>query len=128
LIKVLLDTHVLLPRFRVEPLRLSSRTRQTLLEARTETWVSVASLWEIAIKWRAGKLPLKVTPRELPVLVETLGLRLLPVLPVHATSELDVEVETRDPFDRILLAQAQVETMRFVTWDGALADHPLALT
>ena len=53
------------------------------------------------------------------------GIEIIPITSKHATTDLLVDVPTRDPFDRLLLAQAQIEGMRFVTVDRALADHPV---
>jgi PIN domain nuclease of toxin-antitoxin system len=58
--------------------------------------------------------------------LETIGTVLLPISRDHVLAEVDPAPETRDPFDRLLLAQCQVEGMRLVTRDRALAAHPLA--
>jgi PIN domain nuclease of toxin-antitoxin system len=85
--------------------------------------VSVASLWEIAIKFRLGKLALEV---QLPELVENLGLVLLAIEASHVLAAVDPEPATRDPFDRLLLAQCAVENLHLVTIDRHLTAHPLA--
>jgi PIN domain nuclease of toxin-antitoxin system len=87
---------------------------------------STASLWEIAIKVRTGKLAPGVSLDEIPRALEHLGIQALRITYEHVLAELTDEVATPDPFDRLLLAQCQVEGMRLVTLDRALAKHPLA--
>lgn len=88
--------------------------------------VSTASLWEIAIKARLGKLepgmPLSVLPRA----IAAMGFAVLPITAPHVLADLTPLPGTRDPFDRLLLAQCIVEDRRLVTLDHALADHPFA--
>ncbi len=88
--------------------------------------VSAASLWEIAIKVRLAKLSLGGNLADLPDLLNSLGVPVLPIDDRHALASVTPEPPTRDPFDRMLLAQCQVEGLRLVTVDRALVDHPLA--
>ena len=90
--------------------------------------MSTASLWEINIKFSAGRLRLRMLPHEFPFACQILGIKLLPIEPHHVLTDLSVGAPTRDPFDRLLLAQAQCEQMQFVTIDRALTGHPLAWT
>lgn len=87
---------------------------------------SVASLWEIAIKARLRKLEVNVEPGDIAPLLRSLSIDVLPITERHATAELTTVPPTRDPFDRMLLAQCQVEDLRLVTVDRALVGHPLA--
>jgi PIN domain nuclease of toxin-antitoxin system len=89
-------------------------------------FVSVASLWEIAIKSRLGKLDVGVSLADVPANVKSGGLKMLGIDVSHVLHTLDPEPPTRDPFDRLLLAQCHVEDLRLVTVDRALVDHPLA--
>ena len=79
--------------------------------------VSTASLWEIAIKRRLGKVE---TPDGLPDLIERSGLRWLPVTAPHAWATQDVVLPHRDPFDRMLVAQAAAERLTLVTADRVI--------
>lgn len=97
-----------------------------LIASSADLTASVASLWEIAIKWRLGKLPIKRPPSTLPDALSRGRIGLLNIDHRHALAELDPEPATRDPFDRLLLAQCQIEGMRLVTIDRVLAAHPLA--
>jgi PIN domain nuclease of toxin-antitoxin system len=86
--------------------------------------VSVASIWELSIKSRLKKLDLRVAPADLPSFLGDLQIDLLAIKPAHATATIHPDVPTRDPFDRLLIAQAQIEGLRLVTADRALAGHP----
>lgn len=125
--RVLLDTHILLAVLREEVDVLSPPIKRLLDREGTEACVSVASLWEAAIKWRLGKLPLPARPERLPELIEDIGFVQLPILVSHAVAEVEPEPRTRDPFDRLLLAQCKVEGLRLLTTDRALVEHPLAV-
>ena len=88
--------------------------------------VSVASLWEIAIKCRLGKLTIDKSLAKFPETLEAYGFVILEIDRRHVMEELHNPPRTKDPFDRLLLAQCQVEGLRLVTADRALIDHPLA--
>ena len=122
----LLDTNVLIALVdgRLDVLDRSSRDAVTSPAAVNHA--SVASLWEIAIKMRLGKLALGVSLRLLPELIERIGLVMLVINSEHVLAPVEPEPATRDPFDRLLLGQCQVENMRLVTLDRALGSHPLA--
>lgn len=124
--RLLLDSNIVLPVVRKEREKLSAQINLLLNVASNDIFVSVASLWEIAIKERIGKLPLGMPIRELPVSVTSFGYTILPVDEHHAIEDLRDPVDTRDPFDRMLLAQCQVEDMRLVTTDRSLGIHPLS--
>lgn len=89
-------------------------------------FASVASLWEIAIKVRLGKLDAGVELASIPSMLASFDLTICPIDHRHALTSVHPEPPTRDPFDRMLLAQCQVENLRLVTVDRALVDHPLA--
>jgi PIN domain nuclease of toxin-antitoxin system len=91
-----------------------SRALRAQIEAEATT-VSVASLWEIAIKAALGKLD---APDDLPARVEQIGFYLLPVTVDHAWQVRQLPLHHRDPFDRLLIAQAQVERLPIFTADS----------
>lgn len=125
--RLLLDTHILIPLVegRVEPLPIRNLA---ILEAPDATlFGSVASLWEIAIKHRLGKLPLRHSLDELPAVFDMMSIELLPIVAARALAAIDPEPPTRDPFDRLLLAQCKIEGLRLVTIDRALVSHPYAM-
>ena len=122
----LLDTHVLIALIEEEPGRFGQPIASALLAPDASLSVSVASLWEIAIKTRMGKLGLSTRLDLLPDLINAMRLDLLPIVARHVLENVAPEPPTRDPFDRLLLAQCIVEGMRLVTVDGALMGHPMA--
>jgi len=122
--RLLLDSNVLLSIARRETGRLGNEIEK-LLAAHHDWIASTASIWEIAIKHRLGKLHLDQPIEDFPSFLETLGCELIQISPGHAVEELLDAPNTKDPFDRMLLAQCQMEGMRLVTTDRALARHPL---
>jgi len=123
--RLLLDTHILLSLVQGTVFRRSPRLARLLATDAIEAHASVASLWEIAIKTRLGNLDLAVPLEVLAGYCETVGLVILSINRQHAVAWVEPEPATRDPFDRMLLAQCKVEGLRLVTLDHALAEHPL---
>lgn len=119
-------TNILLALLREDLHSLEIALRRAVQSPQTALYASVASLWEIAIKFRLGKLALKAPLAELPSLVEGVGLILLRIEASHVLANVDPVPATRDPFDRLLLAQCAVEGLRLVTTDRALKGHPLS--
>lgn len=117
--KALLDTHALLW-WLTDDDRLSAQALAVIKNPRNTVWVSPASGWELATKLRLGKLPgaERVLPK-LPALVEEARLRVLPITLVHALRAGLLDHKHRDPFDRMLVAQATLEHMVLVTSDPA---------
>ena len=64
----------------------------------------------------------------MPELLDGLGIKIVGIDERHALASVEPEPKTRDPFDRMLLAQCQIEGLKLLTIDGALAAHPLAAT
>ncbi len=124
--RLLLDSNIVVPLTRQEVDRLNVKIRSLLADDANAFVVSVASLWEIAIKTRAGKLTAAIVLADLPAYLLGLGYNLLPIDENHVLAELASDPPTRDPFDRLLLAQCQVEGLKLVTTDRALVGHPLA--
>jgi PIN domain nuclease of toxin-antitoxin system len=118
--KLLLDTHILLLLIDRRIADLPSGVIALLSDTKHEHFLSAASLWEIGIKWRLGKLSLKPSLSSLLELLEDLGIKILAIDEHHALAAVEPEPPTRDPFDRMLLAQCQIEGLRLVTIDRAL--------
>lgn len=110
--RVLLDTPVLLWLLGDEP-RLGPLARDRIQSAHA-VFASTASLWELAIKHSLGKFP---DPEPLLDAIERAGVRLLPILPAHALAVRSSPLPHRDPFDRMLLAQAGAESCTLLTAD-----------
>jgi PIN domain nuclease of toxin-antitoxin system len=124
--KLLIDTHfvILLADDRIDQ---SARpNRDIILHESSEIFISVASLWEVEIKSRIGKLPLKNPMRNWPGMLENAGASILSIELQHVVADIGPEPETNDPFDRLLLSTCAAEKFRLVTVDRALIDHPLA--
>jgi PIN domain nuclease of toxin-antitoxin system len=124
--QLLLDTHILLSLAKEVSLKLDPRIESAVTSARNRSFASVASIWEIAIKARLGKLGLVRNVDQMPSFFESIGLTLLVIDHRHATADVNPEPATRDPFDRLLLAQCVMENMQLVTIDRALVAHRLA--
>lgn len=116
--RLLLDTHVFLW-WRGEPARLTDNARSQIATAGI-VFVSSASAWEAAIKVSLGRLDLPDT-FEAGVLAS--GFEKLPITFSHAERVASLPIHHRDPFDRMLVAQAQVEGLTLVTHDRLLAPY-----
>jgi PIN domain nuclease of toxin-antitoxin system len=124
-VKLLLDTHVFLW-LQASPERLGEHL-SLVADANNELTVSAASAWEIAIKHEIGRLELPDEPaRYLPSRIRMIGARALPIEHSHALAAGTLPPLHRDPFDRLLVAQAQLERMTILTADEAVARYPVA--
>jgi PIN domain nuclease of toxin-antitoxin system len=113
---LLLDTHIFLW-LRAEPGKLTERERSAI-DAAPRRAVSVVSLWEIALLvalGRVGNDPKLFAPSQ--------GVELLPLLPGHCLELIGLPQIHRDPFDRILIAQARVESLMLVTRDAKIISY-----
>lgn len=100
------------------PERLSKRTRALVVSVENELVFSAASAWEIAIKHGLGKLQLPEPPETyIPRLMTRTGVTPLPVHHRHALHVASLPLHHRDPFDRLLVAQAQLEDLPILTAD-----------
>lgn len=121
--KLLLDTQILLWAAG-QPDRLSPTARKLLDDPRNELIFSAASLWEIAIKNSLGREDFRVDPRLLRRGLLDNGYAELPVAGQHAVNIDSLPPLHKDPFDRLLLAQALSEGITLVTGDAILARYP----
>ena len=121
--RILLDTHCWLW-MQVSPEKLKAEARTLLEESGNILFLSAASSWEIAIKWSLQKLPLPMPPMEyIPQRMKRQGVRGLAVEHRHALHQATLPHHHRDPFDRLLIAQAQVEDLSLMTTDGTLKSY-----
>jgi len=121
-VTLLIDTHLLL-RAAGEPQKLSRKARRLLDDPAAQLWFSAASLWEVTIKHGLGREDFRVEPRRLRRGLLDNGWRELAISSEHAVATLDLPLLCKDPFDRILLAQAQVEGLALVTSDELVARY-----
>ena len=124
--KVLIDTHILLWFINNDP-KLSPKTK-VLLQSDIDIAVSIASLWEIVIKLSIGKLTLPGSIEELFPLQLTLNqIDLLPIEVRHLQALSKLPFHHRDPFDRLIIAQALVENIGFVSVDQVFETYGVKL-
>jgi PIN domain nuclease of toxin-antitoxin system len=120
---LLLDTHAMLWFWWADP-RLSGSARSLIEDANNRKLVSVASCWEIAIKVGLKRLDLGEPCRLfLPREIARNNFELLPISLDHATAVEELPVHHRDPFDRLLIAQAMVEGLSLVSTDGVFDQY-----
>ena len=125
--RLLLDTHALLWWF-TNDARLSARARDAIADQANEVFVSAASAWEIATKQRIGKLDEAPQAAErFTELVAADGFMHLPVNHLHALRAGGYAQPHRDPFDRMLAAQSELERLPLVTLDAAFAEFGSAV-
>lgn len=119
---VLLDTHVLLWTLGA-PERLPRQTVAQLESPETTVYFSAASIWEIAIKASLGKADFPYSPEAIAQAARDTGFAELPVHAEHGAMVARLPLHHRDPFDRLLIAQAQLLPARLITADAALLPY-----
>jgi len=120
--KNLVDTHILLWVVQDSP-KLSKKARYMLTDPEDEYWFSAASVWEIAIKHSTKSSKLQISAEQARTAFLAAGFKELPVTSLHATAVESLPKLHKDPFDRILVAQARSEGWRLITHDDILADY-----
>jgi PIN domain nuclease of toxin-antitoxin system len=121
-VKLLLDTHLLLWAAG-NPQRLSANATTLISNLENKLHYSVASLWEIAIKKSLGREDFRIDTRRLQRMLQAHGYHELSITGEHAIATEDLPAIHKDPFDRILLAQARSEALTFLTSDETLAKY-----
>ncbi len=120
--RLLLDTHVLLWWLTSE--RISARAKAAISSADSNVWVSTATVWELSIKSALGKLTL---PDDLGEQLSHHQFEVLPIGLNHALAVRSLPALHADPFDRMLVAQAQCDELTLVTRDKNIKRYPVAL-
>jgi PIN domain nuclease of toxin-antitoxin system len=120
--RLLLDTHAFLW-FVAGHARLSRRARRALEDRGAVLFLSAASVWEMAIKASLGRLSLPATAADYIAGKVRSGLQMLPVEWPHAAAVETLPFHHRDPFDRLLVAQAQIEDLAIVSGDPAFRKY-----
>jgi PIN domain nuclease of toxin-antitoxin system len=125
-VKLLLDTCTLIW-LASDPEQLGPQARSALDDEANGLWLSDACVWEICLKWQGGKLGLPQPPR---IWIEEQcrrwGLSTLPILRSHLYRVAELADHHRDPFDRLLVAQAIEESLTVVTPDSWIRHYPVA--
>ena len=126
--KLLLDTHYLVW-LAVDQDRLTSKERDLFSAGGVELVLSSVAIWEARLKWdsyhQSGERKGRVAPDAFLTMAERAGWAMLQLTGAHAVARLRQPLDHRDPFDELLLVQAQEEGILLLSRDGKLADHPL---
>ncbi len=126
--RYLLDTHTFIW-WDSNASKLSSTVFNLLKNPENTFWFSIASVWEMPIKYQAGKLTLRMP---LPELIQhqqnTNQIELLPILLPHVLALDSLPLHHKDPFDRILVAQGQVEKLTLVSHDPIFTQYGISMT
>ncbi|MGB0562671.1 MAG: type II toxin-antitoxin system VapC family toxin [Spirulinaceae cyanobacterium] len=122
--KILLDTHVIIWYFQ-DSKKLSLNISRLLENSDNQLKVSIVSLWEIAIKLSLGKLDLGVSFHDFQGLLKNLSIKVLPISLTDTEEYLNLPLHHRDPFDRMLIAQAIANSLTIVSADAALDAYPV---
>lgn len=121
--KLLLDTHCFLWWFADDP-RLGTPARELMGDEQNDVYLSAASSWEIAIKVSLGKLTLPESPEVyVPSRLAAQEIRGLPIQHVHALRVASLPAHHQDPFDRLIIAHAQIEKLPLLTADEKMAPY-----
>jgi PIN domain nuclease of toxin-antitoxin system len=124
--QLLIDTHVLIW-FLEGNKSLSKPHRQIISDSQNDVFVSIASLWEIAVKISLGKLTLAKPLADVIKQIAVENIEVLPILPKHTLQVSTLPFHHRDPFDRIIVAQSQVENLPIVTNDIEFSHYGIKL-
>jgi PIN domain nuclease of toxin-antitoxin system len=120
--RILLDTLVFIWFVEDDP-QLADRTKLIIEKSTNNIYLSIASIWEIAIKMQLKKLDIEKTIEEIIDLVAINGFELLPILPEHIFRLTTLDFHHRDPFDRIIISQGLVENQAIVSRDKVFDDY-----
>jgi PIN domain nuclease of toxin-antitoxin system len=125
--KLLLDTHAFLW-WITDDLHLSTKARELIADGHNALYWSAASSWEVSIKYALGRLPLPEAPEKfLPAEIEKNRIESLPIIDAHAFIAGQLPHHHRDPFDRMLVAQAQVESLTLLSNDEQLEQYDVEI-
>jgi PIN domain nuclease of toxin-antitoxin system len=124
---MLLDTHIFLW-WLFDDARLPGEIRDYVKDGSNRVYVSAASVWEISTKFRLGRLPqAKSVAKNVPEWIIKAGFQPLSIAPEHAQLAGAWKIVHRDPFDRMLAAQARIEDLPLATVDTMLSSFPIKI-
>jgi PIN domain nuclease of toxin-antitoxin system len=123
--RILIDTHIFIW-IATEPERLSPRFIESIVDRQNSLFLSLASIWEIQIKVALGKLDLKGDLATIiDIQIEQNSIELLSIDLTHIYALSNLPAHHRDPFDRLIIAQSQVEKMTLATVDSAFERYEI---
>ena len=120
--RFLVDTHVFLW-FIGDAKELSQTAKKTIEDGNNEIFISIASLWEISIKTALGKLTIKGNYESVTDDLNDNSMQILPIIFAHTVEQNKLPFHHRDPFDRIIVSQAIVENIDFISADAVFDDY-----
>jgi PIN domain nuclease of toxin-antitoxin system len=124
---ILLDTHVFLW-LRSSPEKIPEKVLSAYYDLNNEIFLSVASIWEIQIKHQLGKLVLELPlDRLIDEQCVNNGLQLVPIETYHIFALAELPFHHKDPFDRLILVQAQLENLKLASADTVFCDYDVNL-
>jgi PIN domain nuclease of toxin-antitoxin system len=121
--RILLDTHALIWWMNGDQ-ALGEFALECIANENNQVYVSAASVWEMSIKRQLGKLE---CPVDLDSVIESLGFSKLPISIFHSEQAGQLPIHHKDPFDRMLIAQAQAEGLQIITKDGHFLSYGISL-
>ena len=124
--QLLIDTHILIWFLEGNKL-LSKSRRQIIANLNNDVFVSIASLWEIAIKISVGKLTLANPLADIIKQIAVENIEILPIEPEHTLKVSVLPFHHRDPFDRIIIAQSQVKNLPAMTDDSEFSNYGVVI-
>lgn len=125
--RILLDTHIFLWFVDDNP-RLSSRFADLIEDENNIVYLSIASLWEMSIKYNLGKLTLKLNYNEfIESEVVASNINLLNIELAHIKTNAILPFHHRDPFDRLIISQSIVEKIPIITVDSVFSQYPVSV-
>ena len=128
--RLLLDTHIVVWAA-LDPDALTQAERKRMAGADTQLVLSAVAVWELRLKWHSfhisGGRKGPIDPPAVVAFAEAMNWELVPLTAGHAAAQLAQPLRHKDPFDELLLVQAQEEGMRLLTRDAKLAAHPFAM-
>lgn len=124
--KVLLDTHAFIW-FISGDKQLPSRVMEIISNPKNDCFLSIAGIWEIAIKMSLGKIELLAGFDKITVFLLANSIEVLPVTFVHLQTLLKLDYCHRDPFDRLIVSQGVSENLSILSKDPAFSDYPIEL-
>jgi PIN domain nuclease of toxin-antitoxin system len=124
--RILLDTHIWLW-MNQAPEKLSVQVRDLIQDNENDLYLSVAAIWEIAIKHRLGKLTLPLEPSlYVPGRMHDNGVKALDIAMNHVLASATLPNHHQDPFDRLMIAQAILENLTFITVDEKIRAYDVS--
>ena len=122
---ILIDTHTLIWLLSASD-KLSDKAKE-MLKSGDKTYVSIASIWEIAIKQSIGKLELTYSVDDIVNKCQSYKIDILPIKPAHIEYIKSLPFIHRDPFDRLLISQAKIEELTFISKDENIAKYDITV-